>query len=228
MSVKRDILVVGFPHCGTTILKSRLGDACGVVDIPQEFDIKSHSNIFFDRSKCVRYVVKTPFLPEELLDSSFCPDRCRKYSAFEIVFILRDPRYVFTSIKKRGLDPINTYLHTFDDFNRAAEVFLRLRAQPIRHIHTITYEELFDESEWHKLLHSLDLTINQAGSRRYSVGVGGALSQSEPPRFGKNHGIFREWQINQPFCNHNTDIDLTEDELSAIRASPTIAALWSM
>lgn len=223
------IIVVGFPHCGTSILKCKLGDARDCFDIHREMSKISAADLVAAKKRNISHVVtKFPSIPPELETCGFDLSKSKTYSDYKVVFIIRDPRYCFTSIKQRGLNVHTVHRTNIATYHKTIAMFDRLRTSPMPNVFTITYEELFTPA-LEDLMHGLGLqppesleSREESKGQHYSLGY--ALPSVEPPR--KTHDAFRTWQINQPFRNMNTNIDLTEKELEEIYKSPVVCKMY--
>ena len=67
--MKQKILVIGFPHCGTSILKCKLGECKNTVDFPTESPLVP---LQFEKACiCDNIIVKNPFVPQEMFNADF-------------------------------------------------------------------------------------------------------------------------------------------------------------
>ena len=230
------ILVVGFPHCGTTVLRSKLGTCENVMDLPEECQTIAPRFLAHATAKNhVAVVAKCPTVPKDLLDVHMDPEASAKHKGYEIVFIMRDPRYVFDSLatRFRGNIPKD---HGCDVYERTAAEFLRAIKNPIAHVHTVKYEDLFadDFRVFRRLVDALGLvcpelhaTDDQSAAAPTTAGVGSLAQTVAPDAAGlpsavpavkpdagvsvvraperTKHETFRSWQIKQPFHNMNLD-----------------------
>ena len=84
----KKILICGFPHCGTTILKSIIGhceDVLEIVDETMKINNKSSDKPFI--------ICKWPFAKDVFFN--------KPYEDYIKIFIIRNPLYVFSSLNKR-------------------------------------------------------------------------------------------------------------------------------
>ena len=88
----KKIIIFGFPHSGTTILRSILSHIENVYEIVDEVDKIDETNIDYTNYNFV--LCKWPYLINEnyLLEN---------YSDYIKIFIVRNPVYIFSSLNKR-------------------------------------------------------------------------------------------------------------------------------
>ena len=81
------ILICGFPHCGTTILKSIIGHIDDVEEIIDETTI-------INKPTNKKYILcKHPFTDKKFFE--------KDYEKYIKIFIIRNPVFVFSSLNKR-------------------------------------------------------------------------------------------------------------------------------
>ena len=125
------IIVFGFPHCGTTILRSIIGHSEEVFQICDEIKkIKINTDKPF-------IVCKYPFM-----DSKFFT---QEYDDYIKIFIIRNPLFVYSSINKRFIKSIPHDYHP-RHYEKVVEQFIRCKENNVSNIYTIKYEELFDNN----------------------------------------------------------------------------------
>ena len=113
--MKKKIIIFGFPHTGTTILKSIIGHIDNVYEIVDEKPNIDDNNVDYINYNFV--LCKWPYLINEntLLTN---------YYDYIKIFIIRNPLYVFSSLNQRfkynTLDQnhsIDKYIETVEQFN---------------------------------------------------------------------------------------------------------------
>ena len=198
------ILIHGFPHAGTSILKSIIGHCENVEEIINEScNIKKKSDKDF-------IVAKFP----HTLDSFFTS----KYDDYIKIFIVRDPRYVFSSLNKRLNYKLDNY-HSIQQYIKTIKNFSRCILTPREDIYCLKYEELFDDN--FKVLRDMfdsigfQYTDKVFDNSQYenSIHKGSKIPSVKPEN--KDHLRYRMYQINQKFENMNDPkkIDLRKEQL---------------
>lgn len=101
-SIMRKVIIFGFAHCGTTILRTIISHIPGVLDTVDEYPTLEEAMLkdenlqqkaaLKDGSEFV--LLKWPYLlsKEVLLE---------KYADYTKIFIIRNPLYVYTSLNRR-------------------------------------------------------------------------------------------------------------------------------
>jgi hypothetical protein len=190
------ILIAGFPHSGTSILRKIVGNH------PEIFDYHEREIVAFrERNMLARLattftgryrgrkniVFKWPFHDVE-----------HRTNADRIIYIIRNPFDVFGSLKLRfgTLLPDN---HSPSAWQAYAQYFL---SKPVSDRHfKIRYEDLFAR-DFAVLKQAMTWTgldwrdeMLDTGSRYAPIQYNGDLPREEPPRV--EHGAFRAWQTAQ-------------------------------
>ena len=87
MNTSQKILICGFPHCGTSILKSIIGHIEDVEEIYNETTV-------ITKNSAKKFILgKFPFALDSFFDE--------KYKDYIKIFIIRNPLFVFSSLNKR-------------------------------------------------------------------------------------------------------------------------------
>ena len=218
------ILIFGFWHCGTSILKSIIGHAKEVKEVINEIDrLEKHISPY-------KFLLgKSPLMQEKFFKGD--------YKDYQRIFILRNPVWVFSSLNRRfGGDQNIPNDHSIELYERAAKKFIHYRDNPEENLHTILYEELFEDN--HKKLkeildkiginwHNQNIFENKGFKNQIVTGLKGHIPKNEPSQLGK-HGNFRQWQINQPFKNMNdkSKIEITPKQKERMLQSKAITTLY--
>ena len=216
------IIIFGFPHTGTSILKSIIGHCVNVEEIISEsstIPVRSLKNTQKDFIVC-----KHPHLIDD-----FFKDR---YSDYIKIFIVRDPRFVLSSLNKRfNYKKLNDF-HNLDKYISTIKKFSRYTLTPRKDVYCLKYEELFPNN--FKVLRNmfddigLKYTDDVFDNSKYENKI---LNKSHiPDELPENtdHARYRTYQINQPFKNMNdpTKIDLTEEQLEKITHNEFINVVY--
>lgn len=210
------IIIFGFAHCGTTILRNIIGHIDDVHDIIDETRI-------IDKIHDKKYTLcKYPFIIN-LLDPI--------YDDYIKIFIIRNPLYVFTSINKRFEFNREEY-HTVEHYIETIIKFNKYRSENIKNMYTIRYEDIFENNfeNLKNILDSIgfnytDKIFDNSNYKNYSHSdLPIAIDMPSPIE----HNLYRNWQVNQPFKNMNdpAKIDLLEDQKIAILNSCDILAVY--
>ena len=212
------IIIFGFPHCGTSILKSIIGHIEDVEEIINETkQINNKTNNKF-------ILCKNPFTINDFFT--------KKYGDYIKIFIIRNPLYVFSSLNKRfnykipPNESINHYIDTLNNFvnnnNNNNKLF------------KIKYEELFDNN-YQKLKDIFDtiglnytdkIFDNTSYNNQHIIGIKYNNNDTKPVNTA--HTKYRTWQINQPFINNNdpSKLDLTEDQKKQFINNKLVLSLY--
>ena len=240
---KKKILITGFPHTGTSILKSKLGECANVYEWAYEAPIVNPNMI--NASGDAEFVlIKYPQIPVEIRANHLMKvTRDSIYQDYKIIFIIRNPWNVFTSIVKSGYNPIKKIESHFDteyhvqvgEYLAACEKFLNARnnKENYPNIFTIKYEELFlnnSENLFH-LMDSIGLIYNEdilnVRTKDYIHWQGEAYKNIDENLldYRKNKFQYRTWQINQPFQNMNGEVDIPDELSEILENSPIVQKL---
>jgi hypothetical protein len=224
--MKKKLLITGFPHCGTSILKTKLGECTNVYEQIDE-SVNPYPNDLdkFNKSDKEFFIWKDPIV------------RNRGERNHITIMIIRNPYYVFTSQIQRGLDPFKTKLHTYKDYLNTAKIFLNSKKQ---NVYCIKYEDLFEDnnSKIKSIMDEIGLKYNdnifEKKTKLYSIGdefsfdlslSDGTFPEKFTPR--KNPGKYRYWQINQDFKNFNESkkIDIPKKLEKILKESEIVTKL---
>ena len=200
MTTSQKILICGFPHCGTSILKSILGHIEDVEEIYSETQkINNISNKKF-------ILCKFPWAEADFFDEN--------YKDYIKIFIIRNPLFVFSSLNKR-FDYKIPNCHSFNNYANILKMFIKYKNNPEKNIFTIKYEDLFKNNydELKKILNDIGIQYDDSifdNSKYINVIMNGVKLCDTPPE-NINHEEYRTWQINQPFISNN---DISKIELN--------------
>jgi hypothetical protein len=234
----KKILITGFPHCGTTILRALVGNCKNVQDESKEFGDPVNYN---PNGKHPFYVWKHPFLHTEFRNFGFQHKPNTKFNDTIIIPIIRNPWNVFTSIIKQGVNPLNKlepnqgpeYFIKVDEYLAAAKFFLEASNGDYKNIYSIRYEDFFpnDFQKLKDLFDSIGLEytneIFTTRSKNYihAPNVNYDNIDSTNVSYSKDRLELRTWQINQPFQNMNGDVDIPDELSNILENSPIITQL---
>jgi len=221
----KKIIIFGFSHCGTTILRAIIGHIPKVYEIVKE--TKHAAPIPHDVRKSFDYIVfKCPQFHEEFLTSTY-RDHIK-------IFVVRNPLFVYSSLNRRreNLGGISAY-HSLSKFIKVCREFVRCIKYPQKDLYLIKYEDMFENSyeKLKTILDSIGLEYNDEIFRntkytnRSHPRMGG-VPQIKPSE--RDHKRYRQYQINQPFVNHNDvgRMNLRPRQLIRIRSSKIIRQIY--
>ena len=208
------ILICGFMHCGTSILKSVIGHIDCVEEIHGENVI---SHVKTDKKFIL---TKWPWI----YDSFF-----KKDSIFKDVikiFIVRNPVYVFSSMNKRFNYNYKFTPISIKTYSNIVKKFSELMDKKEDKIYTIRYEDLFKNNyeSLKKILNDIGFEYDDSifDNSKYKNYLFKGLESKEEPNHYYNTPKLRAWQINQPFKsnNHISKINLKQYQKDAIKKDP--------
>lgn len=220
MTTSQKILIHGFPHCGTSILKSIIGH------IEEVEEIFNETNIINQPSNKKFILCKWPFTQDNFFG--------KKYKDYIKIFIIRNPLFVFSSLNKRF-----NYLipndHNFDQYTKTLDKFIKYKNNPEKNIYTIKYEDLFENNydKFKKILNDIGFQYDDKifDNSKYTNVIIDNVKLVDIKPSNNNHGEYRTWQINKPFISNNniSKIDLIDfqrneiiNNLSVLRIYPDI------
>jgi hypothetical protein len=206
MTTPKKILICGYSHCGTSILKSIIGHIEEVEEIINEC---AHINECHYKSTNKKYII--------------CKSTHATSKFFDIesnikIFIIRNPLFVFSSLNKRyGHYKLSEY-HSIQNYIDIVKMFIKYKNNPEKNIYTIKYEDLFPNNyeEMKKIFNNIGFQYDESifDNCKYTNAIinGVKLVDNKPDDI--NDEVYRTWQINQPFISNNdiSKIDLTDDQ----------------
>jgi hypothetical protein len=228
----KKILVTGFPHCGTTILRAKVGECKRVLEQTIEFQ---DSHLFDENSNYDFYVWKDPFLNEEFRNCGFKTKETNIFSETIVIPIIRNPWNVFTSLYKR--EKLNSEFSIFDNgqghsfgyYENTAYVVLDALKNNYKDVYPIKYEEMFDNN-FEKLRQIFDKiglqyndTIFENRTKVYKHNHTEFIENYNETN--KYDGELRAWQINQPFQNMNSEVNIPDEFSDILKNSNIIQQL---
>ena len=218
MKTPRKILICGYSHCGTTILKSIIGHIEEVEEIINECD-------YINKSTNKKYIMcKSPQAESKFFGA--------KYKDYVKIFIIRNPLFVFSSINKR-YDHYNlSNYHSIEKYIDVVKMFILYKNKPEKNIYTIKYEDLFEKNYYNlkKILDNIGIKYSDHifDNSRYTnfSHIGVELSDEKPKN--TEHEKYRTWQINQPFNLKNdiSKLDLSNNQIKKITNNRYILQLY--
>jgi len=189
----KKIIIIGFPHCGTSILKSIIGHIDSVDEIYQESDKIDQESSHKEYVLC-----KWPST-----DSKFFG---KEYEDYIKIFIMRNPLWVFSSLNIR-FGGIEAEGHKVYDYIDSLEKFVYYTENPVPNLYTIKYEDIFPNNfqALRNILDSIGLEYTDRifDNNQYKnfITRDQEIPQSLPAQY--DHDKYRSYQINQPIENQN-------------------------
>ena len=240
---KKKILITGFPHSGTSILKSKMGECSNVYEHLFESPIVNQ-NILNASGEKEFVLVKYPMLPIEIRANHLLKvTNDTLYKDYIIVFVIRNPWNVFTSIIKSGGNPLNglppnsgnpDYHSKWEEYEAAGLQFINSKNKELYpNLYSIKYEDFFPNNfeKLRDLFNEIGLKYDEEiffnRSKDYVHWEGKEFGKinSENVSYKKDRFEYRTWQINQPFQNMNSEVDIPEELSKILSESPIIKEL---
>jgi len=235
---KKKILITGYPHTGTSILKSKFGECKDVFEVVDEaFEINEyHINSAGDSESIL---IKTPIIPMEIrvrgVEYLTLKDPVSVYKDYYVIFVTRNPWNLFTSIIKAGDDPLShetwhlspKYAFTVEEYFIACKCFLEARDGNFPNIYTIRYEDFFTNNgkRIKDILDDIGLNyrddILESKTKDYVFQSKVSIKDIDDMPNEYDRIQMRTWQINQPFQNMNKEVNIP-NELSDILKNSNI------
>ena len=235
---KTKILVTGFPHSGTSILKSKLGECSNLHEVPFETAFVRPEDMHYSGDK-ENILIKYPMLPIDIRAGGIAytrhPDS--RYYEYTIIMVIRNPWNVYTGIIKAGSNPMNNltvdggnseYHSKVEEYEVAAELFRQARDNNYPNIYAIRYEDFFPNNfeKLRELMDKLNLQYTEElftnRTKDYIHWPGKEYANIKNNEdYQSDRYAYRTWQINQPFQNMNSEVNIP-DELSDILKNSNI------
>ena len=212
------IIVFGFPHCGTTILRSIIGHCQEVFQICDEIKkIKMNTDKPF-------IVCKYPFM-----DSNFFT---KEYDDYIKIFIIRNPLFVYTSINKRFIKSIPHDYHLLN-YEKVVQQFIKCRKENIQIFTQLNMKNCLIIITaiyviyWIPLVLTITMIFLIMHYLEIKFLIIFKVIPKDVPR-NADHNNYRMYQINQPIENFNNEnaIDLKPDQINYIKKSNIINELY--
>lgn len=210
MNKSKKIFVTGFPHTGTTVVTSKIQECKNVHKQNMEsetLDIELDDN--------GNVVWKYPALPQLFKENGFLNKNETVYKDADIIFLIRNPYYVFSSMKRAQVNPFTFKNHTIYDYLITAKRFLQAVQNQYPRIYPIRYEDIFDNdySNLKSIFDNIGLSYDKLDNKNidYLHQWVGEVPKEKPAETDRE--LFRTWQINQEFKNMNdpSKVDLNPD-----------------
>lgn len=212
--MKQKILVTGFPHCGTSILKSIVGHVPGVQE--------EYNETYDMPQKEGTWVFKYPIVDEFMIHRKDCVK----------IFIIRNPLWVMSSLNKRFnyAPPDGCTLH---NYVQTLELFKKYKENPVEGLYLLRYEDMFENNFaiLREIFDSIGLEykdeiFDNSGYQNVINKDSYEFIEQKPPC--EQQGQYRNWQINQKFVNNNfpEKIDLVKFQIEFIKNNSIIHEIY--
>ena len=192
------IIIYGFPHSGTSILRRMVGNCPDVHDVIGEKLYVEKDDLRHATGKDIVIKYPSPILPDNFYRTT--------HKDYKIVIIIKNPYDIFGSITKR-FGHLNQEHHKINDWVNHAELFLKFRNNDVDNVFAMKYEEMF-ENNFEKMKNMFDFLGLQYeekkiihSHRKAYITSGNLQIPIHAPDRRKAHGQFRQWQMNQKFEN---------------------------
>lgn len=204
----KKILITGFPHCGTSILRAKIGEANNLFDQQQEsiyptnIDTAKNNGFKF-------YLWKHPLLHTEFkaVGGYSLNKTNHNFKNTDIISIIRNPYYSLSSFLKRKDNIFQTPNRAFGAYIETAKVWLDARDKKYDGVYTIRYEDMFVDN--YKALWDisnsigLEFPMNNFDEKTQTYVMNGKQYFETEPDGGFNGAEYRIWQMNKEFKNMN-------------------------
>jgi hypothetical protein len=221
MKEQKRIIVTGFPHCGTSILKSKLGECKNVYEQIDEsvFPIEEEYQKYLESDREF-FLWKDPIIRFDLKRNGFGDKENTPYKNDIIIVILRNPYYALTTLLRRYRYPYESERHMVHEYMIAIRLFLEAKHLKFKNVYCIRYEDLFEDNQTQikGIMDCIGLEyeddIFHKKTKEYSM-RSGDISE------------YRNLQINEPFRNFNGDtpVDIPDYFRQILKESPLVTEL---
>jgi len=221
----KKIIIFGYSHCGTTILKSIISHIDDVYTFLNEkleinendiYNIKDLDNYKYFLCKYAQF--KKIFIGNE-------------YKDYIKLFIIRDPKYVFSSINIRC--GTTCKCHSINDYILICKYFNNFLSNPLNNLYLIKYENMFNDNfkNLKEIFNKIGFIYNEnifnnTNYKNYANEKLLSIPINKPDE--QNHLEYRTWQINQQFINNNDNnkINLTKQQIKIIKHNKYINSIY--
>jgi len=219
----KKVIVFGFSHCGTTILKSVIGHIPDVHEIIDETDVIEDSDIINAGDK--KFILCKYPQAKDIFFTDLYDDYIK-------IFIIRNPLWVYSSLNKRTNYNITNY-HSIDKFINVCNLYNHYKSNPKSNLYLIRYEDIFNNNydELKSILNNIGFEYNDSIFNNELYVNKSHSHITEIPKDvvdNKDHDRYRTYQINQPFEKNNDikKIDLFYSQIHTIINSDEIKSIY--
>jgi hypothetical protein len=219
----KKVIVFGFSHCGTTILKSIIGHIDDVYEIIDEVDIIEDS--FIKEAEDKKFILCKYPQAKDIFFSDLYDDYIK-------IFIIRNPLWVYSSLNKRTNYNITDY-HSIDKFINVCSFYNYYKLNTKQNLYLIRYEDMFNNNydelksifnnigfDYDDSIFNNELYINKSHSHITEI--------PKDEVANTDHDRYRTYQINQPFKKNNDiqKIDLIYSQIDKIINNDEIKLIY--
>jgi hypothetical protein len=240
---KKKILITGFPNSGTSILKSKMSEVHNAYTVPYEQFFLNQGNI--QAAGEFEYIIyKVANLPLEMRVEGIqysTQDPKGTYYGHSVIFVIRNPYNTFTKIITAGYNPLEhiewhldpRYYWSLPQWFAAAKFWLDAKNGNYPNIYAIRYEDYFDNDgkaikdimDGIGLKYDDDIFQKRTKDYVHHPGVEYKNINVPIPKSLDHGGILRTWQINQPFQNMNSEVNIPDELANILKNSNIIQEL---
>lgn len=217
----KKIIIFGFPHSGTTILRCIISHIKNVYEIVNETKKIDNNNSDYANYNFV--LCKWPYLINE-------NELLTEYSDYIKIFIIRNPLYIFSSLNKRFDNTVNIHKnveheHSINKYIETVKEFNKFKNNNnINNLFLIKYEDIFEDNYknikyiFDKIGFIYNDTIFDNSKYKNNVQYGNNLQIPNEIPLNSSHTEYRLFQINQPFKNNNdiNKVTLKENQVKIL------------
>jgi hypothetical protein len=219
----KKIIIFGFPHSGTSILKSIIGhinDVYELIDEVKYIDIKkikTNKNII---------LCKYPYTIKDFFED--------KYKDYIKIFIIRNSLFIYSSLNKRFLYNFSDKKNiSINEYIKTIKFYIQFLNNPLKDLYLIKYEDLFIDNfnNIKEILDNIGLKYSDKifdNSQYLNKIVSSIENVPTKKPLNINHEKYRTWQINQQFADNNDidKIDLLEEQKNILLNDEFINILY--
>ena len=215
----KKIFIFGFPHSGTTILRTILGHIPKIYTVLEETPSVDHllDQINEKEYECILF--KNPVMRREYFQEY--------YHEINKIFIIRNPLFAISSYNTRHKNKSNDHFkkNVADCYLEMAKLYLYYQNKEIPNLYFVKYEDIFENNFLilKDILNKIGLKFTDSifNNKEYKNISHKNQETSNIPNFrpdDEDHENLRFYQVNQEFNNNNKleKINLSKCQLDRI------------
>jgi len=198
------ILIHGFPHSGTTLLRKIIGSVDGIYEVKNETFKITDKEIKDADGKII--LIKFAF--------SYTTFYTKEYDDFIKIYLIRNPYYIYSSLNKRFNNKI-PFNHNIDRCLNTINNFMLIK-NTVKNTFFIKYEEMFDNNFC--LIRNIFETLKIPYTNEIFKNKEVLKYNNMPSEENKTHSEYRLWQIQQPYIYKDTNrpVYLTKEQIEIL------------